>query len=425
MNNQDLKLIIEQRQVLKPKLIPSLNLLQMSVFDLNNYISEIVEENPVAEKIEIETNEKTNKQKGSDIIELIDYSDNGVTLYDYVYSQILDSLKNEKDIQIAKYILNSLDKDGYFKEDLKQTSIILDCETKDVLKILTLIKKCEPCGVGTKDLKESLIRQLEKKENSLNAINIVKYHLDDFANNQYYKIIKSLRIEYDDLEEAGQLIKNCNPRPANGFAGREKINYIIPEVTVKNNNGKINVTIEENNYCKLEVNDYYKNYLKEVDGETKTYLKEKISQINNINYFIERRKESIRRVVSYIINKQVTYFSTGNEIDLIPLIQKDIARDLNISISTVSRVISNKYIECEHGIFPISFFVKESVSGNITKVQILNLIKKIVNSEEKDAPFSDRSISSKLEVFGVHLSRRTITKYRKELGYASKNQRRL
>ena len=198
----------------------------------------------------------------------------------------------------------------------------------------------------------------------------------------------------------------------------------IPEVFVSNTNNGLKITINSKLKEKLAINDSYLDlYKKTNDKETKAFLEDKIKEINNLNYYINRRSYSVKKVSEYIIKRQNDYFITGDKKRIKPLLQQEIANDLDLSKSTVSRCVKNKYIDCDYGIFPMSFFIQKIKNMNKTQFQVKGLIDELIAHENPKKPLSDQAIAHRLSLFGVNISRRTVAKYRKESGHSSMNTR--
>ena len=423
MNNLEVTLLLEQRQKqsLSPKLAPSMNLLQMSFYELDEYIDRIIETNPVAERIETNSTKENDKKK-YDLLDSLNIDDRRETLKEYVYKQLLHDINNPKEERIIDYILDSLDSNGFFSDDIEKSTVVLGCNKAEFTKCLAKIQQCEPAGVGAIDIKECVLIQLRKMENSDNAIKIVNTHLYDLAKKHFNKIAEDLHLSKEDVEEAMDMILQCNPRPANGFPGKERTQYIIPEVFVSNTNNGLKITINSKLKEKLSINySYLDLYKKTNDKETKAFLEDKIKEINNLNYYINRRSYSVKKVSEYIIKRQNDYFITGDKKRIKPLLQQEIANDLDLSKSTVSRCVKNKYIDCDYGIFPMSFFIQKIKNMNKTQFQVKGLIDELIAHENPKKPLSDQAIAHRLSLFGVNISRRTVAKYRKESGHSSMN----
>ena len=227
----DNKLVFKQKNSISfsTKVVPSMKILEMGAFELKDYLNKVLDNNPVFEIEEVNDNYKKSEQT-IDINNISNREEN--SLYDYVYYQIINVLQNKKEEEIASYILCSLDNNGYFKENIDDSSSFLKVNVKEFKKVLDLIKTCEPLGVAASDLKECLLIQMKNSENHI-AKEIVEKYLDYVAKGNYKFIASKLNINYDEIVDAIEMIKSLNPRPANGFSNSEKTIYFIPMFLLK------------------------------------------------------------------------------------------------------------------------------------------------------------------------------------------------
>ena len=436
MNKQ--KLIQKKYQKLSPNQIQFLGLLQAPIISLEKRIKEEIEENPVIEEAEEEeedikeeggflsTNYFNNKAKNN--YENIS-AEMSTTLKQHLLSQLVVLDLDENTLFLVNYIINSLDDNGYLNRDLYSVSSDLltnhniDASEKKIGDALNIVKSLEPCGVGSKNLKECLLLQLKKyyPKNNL-AINVVSEYYDKFSNKNYDFLIKTLDITKKELKDIYTLIEKLNPIPSAGFSQNnlKSVEYIHPDFIVTVANNKIQLQIKEGEIKHLKINSYYSNLSKETnDIKTKNFLKEKIESARWFIEAIEKRKITLKKVMNSIIDVQRKYFLSGNENDLIPMKLADIANIVKMDISTISRVSNSKYVETYFGTFKVKELFSEAYrkedGKTISTKKIIALLKEIIDKEDKKKPYTDEELSDILSKKNFNVARRTVSKYRDQL----------
>ncbi|HRP90231.1 MAG TPA: RNA polymerase factor sigma-54 [Edaphocola sp.] len=360
------------------------------------------------------------------------------TFHDFLMGQIgLLSLEDHEQI-IAEQIIGSISDDGYLRRDIASISddlafgsniIVSEKAVKEVLK---KVQTLEPAGVGAMDLKECLLLQLSRIESSKTlqiAKEIIEKYFDEFSKKQFEKISNQLNINEQELKDANQLILKLTPKPGSAFhdSSRDSI-FIIPDFFVVNKNGVLELSLNSRNAPPLKVSSDYKNMLSNFQKESKldksqkeavAFIKQKIESANWFIDAIRQRQHTLLKTMKAILDLQKDYFLNGNESLLKPMILKDIADKIDMDISTVSRVANSKYVQTEFGTFLLKQFFSESFtteSGDeVSTYQVKNLLKKIVDEEDKKEPLSDELLMEVLEENGFKLARRTISKYREQL----------
>ena len=443
----DIRLTVTQTQVLSQKMIQSMEILQMSCQELNEYIKEVALENPV---VDIEEGYEVT-DKASDLVKklewldsiderhriyyrqeygedsedkrLMDYSENiGEELSEYLLHQLLTVELTDLEYDVIQYMVYSLDSKGYIEEELSDIARRFDTTIAFVEKQLKLLQSLDPAGVCARNLGECLLLQLNREhEKDSIACTIVSVYLEFLGKNQLHVIAKKMKLPLEDIIKACEHIKELNPKPGSGFDTRGYLKYITPDVTVVRLSNYYEILLNEYTYPKIGINHFYKQVLeKETSKETQSYIVDKIRQAEWIQNCIGQRNSTLMRVSKTIVDYQNAFFEFGTG-HLKPLRLQDVARMLEIHESTVSRAIRDKYLQCSWGIFPMKYFFSKSISAErsgvkITTEQVKNTLIAVIEEEDKKKPLSDRAITERLVERGVKISRRTVAKYREELG---------
>lgn len=443
----DIRLTVTQTQVLSQKMIQSMEILQMSCQELNEYIKEVALENPV---VDIEEGYEV-PDKASDLVKklewldsiderhriyyrqeyvedsedkrLMDYSENiGEELSGYLIHQLLTVELTDLAYDVIQYMVYSLDSKGYIEEELSDIARRFDTTVAFVEKQLKLLQSLDPAGVCARNLGECLLLQLNREhEKDSIACTIVSEYLEFLGKNQLHVIAKKMKLPLDDIIKACEHIKELNPKPGSGFDTRGYLKYITPDVTVVRLSNYYEILLNEYTYPKIGINHFYKQVLeKETSKETQSYIVDKIRQAEWIQNCIGQRNSTLMRVSKTIVDYQNTFFEFGTG-HLKPLRLQDVARMLEMHESTISRAIRDKYLQCSWGIFPMKYFFSKSISAErsgvkITTEQVKNTLIAVIEEEDKKKPLSDRAITERLVERGVKISRRTVAKYREELG---------
>ena len=461
-------------QKLSPQQIKLMKLIQLSTLELENRIDNELTENPALESENISNNEESGFEE--DYTNDLDFQERDVNLDQYIsddeipnyklYSQssydneeqeiILNSGKNlfeilndqlrehklsEKDFEIGYYIIGCINDDGYLNRKPLQIcddlvfSKNLNCNEQEVLEVLTIIQSFDPPGVAARDLKESLIIQLKKKEkkSEINlAVLILEDHFEIFVNKHYEKLCNKLQVDINVLKSAILEIEKLNPKPAVGLNSSSHVQSIIPDFTVQvDEEDHVEFTLNSRNAPVLKISKEFQNLIslnKEKKGDISKenhqallFAKQKLDSARWFINAIQQRQKTLILTMSAIVKKQKNYFVSGDERDLRPMILKDIAKEINMDISTVSRVINSKYVETLFGVFSLKHFFSESMTKNdgesISAKEIKNNIKEIITNENSDKPVNDQSITEVLKSKGYNIARRTVAKYREQMGF--------
>ncbi|WP_283690916.1 RNA polymerase factor sigma-54 [Clostridium perfringens] len=453
----NLNLTQEQKLIMTQQMQLSIKLLQMSTYDLREYIEKEFSENPVLEAQYEDTKEVSKEQDRLEYKELVKYleSDNygsqsygeydeeGISpftfiskpesLIDYLEGQILELPIDEYMRSVCSYMVECLDQKGYL--DIKKEELMneLDCSEETFNRALIVIQNLEPAGIGARDLKECLEIQLERKgENDPIVKEIIDNHLDDLADNRYQVIAKDLDITPKKAQDYGDLIKTLEPKPSRGFYTGDEVGFIIPDAEIRKIDGEFLILMKDGVLPMLSVNPLYKDILKDStnDKEATEYVKEKIDKAMFLIKSIEQRKSTLHKVLQKILEKQKDYFEKGEKY-LKPMTLKEIAEKLEMHESTISRAIRDKYILTSMGTIKIKDLFVNSISNkeksdgeeDVTVINIKKVLEEVIKEEDKRKPLSDQAISEILKEKGMAISRRTVAKYREELGIKSSSKR--
>lgn len=435
----------EQTQALSQKMILSNEILQMGVQELCEKLGEIFLENPVVDLSQpspedermakyqwLESlndrnrdtymHESRDDEEGNDDWKF--RQEDGESLQDYLWSQISLKELSGKDEEIITYLMESLDDRGYLDEPLDSVAERFHEPKERVEEILSQLQTLEPAGVFAKDLSECLLLQLKRNRmDSPAAEEIVREHLELLAANKIPVIAKKVHLSVEETAEICQAIRNLNPRPGSHFASRAQLSYLIPDVTVVKFADRFEILLNESTYPTIEINDYYRKMAVQSDSsQVHDYLREKLRQAEWIRTCMEQRGRTIMNVTKTILMLQSEFFEKGPS-HLKPLKQSEVAEMIGIHESTVSRAVRQKYLQCSWGIYPMNYFFPRGISeekgrgGRAVSVQeVKNALTEIIREENKKKPFSDRILAEKLEERGFTISRRTVAKYREELG---------
>ncbi len=471
---QKLSLNQSLSQKLSPQQIQFIKLLQVPTAELDTRVEEELEINPALEEgREEEAAPEREETEDSDVsstedLNVEDYlGDDDFSGYkmqgDGNYSEEEDrempvamqaSLNDQLEAQlgflgleerqenIAKQLIGSIESDGYIRRELD--AIVndlafaqnIETDVEELEELLTQIQQFDPPGIGARNLQECLLLQLEKKLNDLEedegiltAIRILSLCFDEFTKKHYDKILKKLNIEDEALlKEAVNAITKLNPKPGGISGGLVKTQYLIPDFLMTNNDGKFDLTLNSRNAPELRVSQSYSDMFSAYDKsdkkdkklkETVTFVKQKLDAAKWFIDAIKQRQNTLLRTMESIIKFQYEFFLDGDESKLRPMILKDIANEINMDISTVSRVANSKSIQTDFGIFPLKYFFSEGISTtsgeDVSSREVKNVLAELIGGEDKKKPLSDDKLEKFLKAKGYNIARRTVAKYREQL----------
>lgn len=436
---------LSQHIALSQKMIQSTEILQMGSTELENYIKDLAVENPVVDLEDMkeipDSNDELMKKLewlgSSDEQNRVYYSqdygnedgdqwnfsvDEGEELADYLMSQLLGSNYSDTQMEVLNYMMLCLDSKGYFSENIGEIALRFHMDEGEILSLLLVIQSLEPAGVGARNLKECLLLQLDRLEIGDATIRtIVTDYLELLGKNQLHVIARKMKTSIDEIALAAKTIKALNPKPGSGFSSREHLKYITPDVVVVRLGGYYEILLNEYMYPKISVNNYYVKMLKtDTSKETRNYVSEKVRQAEWIMNCISQRNRTLINVTKAIVDVQHLFFSRGPG-NLKPMKLSDIAGRLGVHESTVSRAVRDKYLQSSWGVYPLNYFFSKGISAStvfasVTHEDVKRAIREIISKENKKKPLSDRLIAEALDELGIHISRRTVAKYREEEG---------
>ena len=451
----DLTLEQSQKLIMTPELRQAIQMLQYTSLELNNYIKQEMEMNPLLEwekpveevqevaDTEIKSDEteidwKEYLEKYDDISYKVevdknkkhysfeDYTSYGETLKDYLIEQLNMINIDTPDYKTGEYIIQNIDNNGYLIANIEEMAEQLKRSPEEVESMIFVVQAFEPYGVGARNLKECLLIQL-KDERDYNIKQIVEDHLEDIAQNKIAVISKALGISNSETQKYIDIIKSLEPKPGRSFRGSEDVKYIIPDATIEEINDEFFIFINDITGPRLNINEYYKNLIKTTkDQKTTEYLESKFNSAMWIIKSIEQRRQTMYKVIESILKHQKDFFLYGEK-SLNPLTLKDVAEDIEMHESTISRATSGKYVQTPRGLFELKYFFTAGLSakvGEISTTSVKSIIKSIIKDEDPKKPLSDQVITDMLKAREITVSRRTVAKYREELNIPSSSMRR-
>lgn len=482
----DLTIEQSQKLVMTPELIQAIQILQFNTQELESYVEEQLLTNPIlelqstspmdgeneksGEEIREEKNEgfQSDKEFGPDYESKFESKENNdfdwaehfkekeyddisykqweyakekneytfeqfvsseITLTEHLLFQLQFAPIKRSCRNIGRYMIESLDENGYMTLSVEEIARELNVEQDKVQIVLDAIQSFDPPGVGARNLKECLLIQLAHQGNDNPLIReVVTNYLEDIAGNRLNNIAKALNVSVREIQEISDLIKGLEPKPGRQFGSASETRYIIPDVTVEKVDGEYIVTVNESSAPKLTISPYYQKMLIESDKESNIskFLTGRLNSALWLIKSIEQRKQTIYNVVSAVVKYQIDFFEKGPKY-LKTLTLKQIADEVGIHESTVSRSINGKYMQSPRGIYEIKYFFTSGVSGNsgegIASESIKTFIREIVENEDPKAPLSDQTMVEILAERGIEISRRTVAKYRDEMNLPSSSKR--
>lgn len=446
------ELTIEQTQKLSmtPELIQAIQILQFNNQELSDYVQNELLENPVLDA------EKSYDAQEVDIREKIreaDYEEESFrqweytpdddddytyeqyvceedTLTDYLLMQLQFSSLKDEDAAIGRYIIEAVDENGYLTVSVEEISKALMLETDTVEKVLAAVQTFDPAGVAARNLRECLIIQLASKGLLTDEIEyIIENLLEELAENKIAHIAKILNMKNQEVQQIADLIKSMEPKPGRRFSTGESIRYVVPDIFVEKINDEYVVTNNDTSVPKLMVSSYYNRLTAEAnkDEELNKYLNNRFNAAVWLIKSIEQRKQTIYNVANAVVRYQQEFFDKGEKY-LKTLTLRQIADEVGVHESTVSRSINGKYMQSPRGVFELKYFFSSGVSSDdgtgVSSNSVKSIIKEIINSEDPRKPYSDQHMVDILKERGIDISRRTVAKYREGMNILSSSKRR-
>ncbi|MFP3983557.1 MAG: RNA polymerase factor sigma-54 [Desulfurivibrionaceae bacterium] len=467
---QDIKLT--QQLVMTPQLQQAIKLLQLSRLELVDTVQQEIEQNPVLEEAaqeqetgqpreEGEVGAEQEEGAGSEQTDVINLEKNYVSeinwadyvneyegggtynrqretggeeasrldivskkpnLSSHLHWQLCHADITEHELEAGLFILGNLDNKGFLKVDEEEICEAVGCDQDTARKMIGVIQEMDPPGVGARDVRESLLLQLKRLnlEDSL-PYRIVRDHLRYLETKNYGAITRATKESMDNVIAAVNIILDLDPHPGKAFSDEEP-HYIIPDVYIQKIGEEYVILLNDEGLPKLKISTYYRELLKEQKNApeaAKEYIKEKLQSASWLIKSIQQRQRTIYQVVESIIKHQREFLEYGVKA-LKPMVLRDIAEDIDMHESTISRVTTNKYVHTPQGTFELKYFfssaIKKRGSEDLSSTSIKERIRSLLNDEEPDKPLSDQAISEIFQEQGIKVARRTVAKYREQLG---------
>ena len=350
------------------------------------------------------------------------------TMSEQVLKQVQDCNVDKKSLRIAEEVLGNLDEQGYLTIEPMLISDRIHVEEQEVLDVMHLIQRLDPPGLASINIQDCLLAQAEVWDENNEAIIILRDYFDDFVNHRYEKIMDGIGCSKDVLNEAMEFIARLNPSPRDDPT-LSKQNIVVPDLTVEDRDGKFHVIVQDGTLPEIRVSKAYINMLSDHKDEkdVRSFVKKKLESAAWFVDAVERRKMTIQRVMESIIKRQRNYFHSEKR-SLQPMILKDVANDIEMDISTVSRVTNGKYVQLPWEIKELKTFFSEGIktdSGEeVSNTEVKIRLKEIIDTEDKQNPIGDEELTNRLNDEGYKIARRTITKYREQLKFPTARLRR-
>ncbi|MCL5061790.1 MAG: RNA polymerase factor sigma-54 [Nitrospirae bacterium] len=349
-------------------------------------------------------------------------------LYDHLLWQLRLCSADDEVRRAAEAVIGNIDEDGYLRATEEELSSAVSADIDIIRSAMALVQSFDPSGVGARDLKECLLLQL----NALNlrgtlVEKIINNNMEDLQKKKYSNIAKQYNSPMDDIIAAVKIIEGLEPRPATSFSSTET-NYIAPDVFINKTDEGYQIILNDDGMPRLRLNNSYRKLLLKKEmltKEEKEFLKDKLRLATELIKSLDQRNKTIYKVSDSILKFQRDFFDRGVQ-HLRPLNLRDVASDINMHESTVSRVTSNKFLACNHGVFSFRFFFSSAIqseTGEVSSASVKDSIKKIIAEEDTQKPLSDQMIADRLKMQDINIARRTVAKYREELKIPPQSQR--
>jgi RNA polymerase sigma-54 factor len=441
--------ILTQKLVMTPQMQQAIKLLPMSRMELVGKIQQELNENPALEEVRESVVEKNiddaidwyhylnsdnyHKNYSSAVearewVSFENYTPTKKSLGEHLLWQLLMTSPTTEDEKIGSIIVGSLDNNGYLKSSIEEIAEMSNAGLHQVKQMLSLMQSFDPAGVCARDLKECLLIQAHNlgHEDSL-VSKIIANHLNDIEKRNYKALARTLAASVEDVISAVNVIKGLEPIPARQF-GSDRTQYIEPDIFVYKKQGRFVIELNNSGMPKLRVSPIYKKIL--LNGhnleETRDFLLNKMRSAEWLIKSIHQRERTVYRVMESILRSQQDFFENGTS-QLKPLILRDVAADIDMSESTISRITTNKYVQTDHGVFELKYFFTSSINcsygASMSSTVVQEKIKKLIANEDSQKPLSDENLAKILNDSNINIARRTVAKYREILKILPSNRR--
>jgi RNA polymerase sigma-54 factor len=444
------KPILTHKLVMTPQLQQAIKLLHLSRMELVETVRQELAENPALEeaaepKAEVGVDDLNGlynylnpygRSKGDVQTEAREFSNfeayttDRETLTEHLLRQLLMTSPTAEEEKIGCLIAGSLNRDGYLTVSIEEISEMSACEPEKVERVLALVQTFDPPGVCARNLRECLLLQIERSsDGNLLACEIISNHLEHLAKMDFKSISKTLGVKPEEVRTAAALIKTLEPRPGRQF-GDEPLHYIEPDIFVVKIKDEFVISMNSSGLPLLRISSFFKEALKngkKITAEANDYLRDKLRSAQWLIRSIHERQRTIYRVMESILKFQHDFFENGIT-HLKPMVLRDVSENIDMAESTVSRVTANKYAHTPHGIFELKYFFSSHVNSRqgepVSSTVVQEKIRRIVAAEDPRKPLSDDRITGILQAAGIDIARRTVAKYRENIGIPSSNRRR-
>lgn len=459
----DLRLRQSQRLVLRSELKENLEILQFSAQELSAYVEKELMENPLIELEEemassrdswSEESEAERNEAGEGRSEMADwpeyfcdasdlgyapggaepanfspeFSPAGPTLYENLLAQLGMLRLSPRERVIGEYIIGNISPTGYLSLSVTELSAALGVTPDETERMVRLVQSFDPPGVGARDLKECLRLQAERRGLAALSRMLIEEHLEALAAGEVSRIARLVGVSTDEVLAAAAEIRSLNPKPGSIFTGGP-VPYVVPDLIIERVGNEYVVLLNDSAGPRLRLSQTYREFLnrKDLSGEARSFLLSRLKRALTLVKAIEKRGATLYRIGVALVQLQRGFFDAGLGA-LRSLTLKELAEAVGLHESTVSRAIANKYLQCPRGVFKLRFFVSSGVGaadgGKVSAHSVKELIKQMISKEPRGQPLSDKDIAVRLSRQGINISRRTVAKYRSELGIPGSAARR-
>ncbi|MFC2171652.1 RNA polymerase factor sigma-54 [Acidobacteriota bacterium] len=476
---QKLRLKMTQKLMMTPQLQQAIKLLQYHKLELHDVINQELVENPLLEEVlsdqkeesaeetadrqeetKAQSDEKEPELETNTQVDEIDYEAffkdldepyqrtyiprevpeafqtentlaHEITLPEHLLWQVGEVSTSEEIAEIGRGIIGNLNSDGYLVATIDEIMTMGQWSEQDTLEALKLVQSLDPVGVGARDLQECLLIQLKYLDlDESPAEQIITEHLDLLKRHRYDELAKKLGCSIEMVRHWVEIIRNLDPRPGDKYSSEQSY-YVVPDVYVTKLEGEYVIILNDEGLPRLRINSHYRKLLKESDGkkatpEIKTFINDKFKSAIWLIRSLEQRQRTIFKVSESIVKHQRDFLEKGVEF-LQPLVLRDIAEDIDMHESTVSRVVTKKYMHTPQGLFEMKFFfhsgIQSSSGRDVSSISVKQKIKRLIEAEDEKHPISDSQVVNILRSQGLDIARRTVAKYREEMKIPSSTYR--
>lgn len=465
-----------QRLVITPQLQLAIKLLQLSTLELQEFVQQELLENPLLEEV-AETPEAAEtpagaeppvptvepvasepppaaertteelpfdltqvmfdepeerslvQQEDQDELPFENLARTGVSLAEHLEQQLRLATEDPQVRRIGGEIIGNLDEDGYLRAELEEIAQRCEVTPVEVEPVLALVQGFDPVGVAARSIQECLLLQLRSDpQPDPVSVEIVEQHFDALSRRRYQDIARALKLPLDRIMESVEEIMGLEPKPGRRFGGGDS-RYVTPDVFVYKVGGDYTVVLNDEGIPRLRVNSLYRRLLRSGGEEARQYVEQKLRSALWLIKSVDQRQRTLRKVTQSIVKFQREFLDRGLA-HLRPLSLRDVGEDIGMHESTISRVTSNKYVETPQGLFELKFFfhsgIKSSDDGTmVSSISVKKMIQDLLAAEDSARPLSDQEVAQELRARGLNIARRTVAKYREELGILPSHQRRL